>query len=171
MKLDLTLSIAAIVTALTTSGLFFFLHYCIEPKKEARRKKSEKFKNFYAPLYLMINARLSLYIFNVEKNGSDVEKMYFSDIRSYGKAEFIDNEYVIKFVLENSSYASTELLDELEYYIYDVSEMAETGERHKNLVEIIVKEYQQLRKELKMDYDEDALKTGIPKRIRSLRKM
>ncbi|MDF9523184.1 hypothetical protein P5815_21895 [Bacillus cereus] len=170
MKLDLTLSIAAIFTSLTTLGLFFFLHYCIEPKKEARRKKSEKFKNFYAPLYLMINARLSHYIFNLEKNGRDAEQMYFSDVQSYGKPAFIDNAYVIRFVLENSSYASTELLDELEYYIYDVSEQLETGDRHKHLVEIIVKEYQQLRKELKMDYDEEALKTGFPKRIRSLKK-
>ncbi|MEI2316481.1 hypothetical protein [Bacillus paramobilis] len=166
MKLDLTLSIAAIVTSVITLGLFAFLHYHIEPQKEERRKKSEKFKNFYAPLYMMINARLSLYFHSVEKNGRDVEQIFFDDA---GSPEFIDNKYVISFILQNSSYASTELLDELEYYIYDVSQRGETGERHKNLVGTIVKEYQQLRKELGMDYDDDALKTGIPKRIRSLR--
>ncbi|HDR7797823.1 TPA: hypothetical protein QCY03_001572 [Bacillus tropicus] len=166
MKLDLTLSIAAIFTSMTTLGLFFFLHYCIEPKKEARRKKSEKFKNFYAPLYMMINARLSLYFHSVKNNGRDVERIFFDDA---GSPAFIDNKYVISFILQNSSYASTELLDELEYYIYDVSQRGESGERHKDLVVLIVKEYQQLRKELGMDYDDDALKTGISKRMRSIR--
>ncbi|OOR57484.1 hypothetical protein BGP34_13465 [Bacillus mycoides] len=165
MRIDMSLSIAAIVTSVITLGLFLFLHYYIEPKKEARRKKSEKFKSFYAPLYMMINARLSHYFHSVKHNGRDVERMFFDDA---GSPPFIDNKYVISFILQNSSYASTELLDELEYYIYDVSQKGEGGERHKNLVGIIVKEYQQLRKELGMDYD-DALKTGIPKRMRSLR--
>ncbi|MGG3404436.1 hypothetical protein BKK39_23225 [Bacillus cereus] len=164
MSIELTIT-STVITSLAT---FLCLHYIIEPRKENRRKKSEKFKNFYAPLYMMINARLSLYFHSVKNNGRDVEPIFFDDA---GSPAFIDNKYVISFILQNSSYASTELLDELEYYIYDVSQRGESGERHKNLVVVIVKEYQQLRKELGMDYDDDALKTGIPKRIRFLRSM
>ncbi|MEZ2366387.1 MULTISPECIES: hypothetical protein [Bacillus] len=162
MKLDSTVSFAAVITL----GSFLLLHYFIEPRKEKKRKKSEKFKNFYAPLYMMINARLSFVIFRAKHDDSNLENVYFNDA---GSPAFINNNYVIKFIIENSAYASIELLNELELYIRDVTEMDDSSEKNKRLIGIIVKEYQQLRKELKMEYDKNELKTGIPKEIQSLR--
>ncbi|ANV73995.1 TPA: hypothetical protein ACGX4N_000683 [Bacillus cereus] len=163
MKIDSTLSFAAIITL----SSFVLLHYVIEPRKEKKRKKSEKFKNFYAPLYMMINARLSLIRTHGKRNGA--KELYFSDA---GSPPFINDNYMFEFVLENSSYASVKLLSKLDAYIRSCTESGGGDhEEIEELIKIVVKEYQQLRKELKLEYNKSELETGIPESIQILRNL
>ncbi|HDX9660570.1 TPA: hypothetical protein ROY05_005311 [Bacillus toyonensis] len=160
----MTLSIAVMVTSIVTLGLFLLLHYVIEPRKEKKRKKGEKFKELYAPLYMIINARLSSLVMHGQKYGAD--QLYFSDAGAPG---IISDNYMIEFALKNSSYASPELLNALDIHIRNISEDKYRYMDIENLVKVIVKEYQQLRKELKLEYDEKELATGIPNRIIEIR--
>lgn len=164
MKLDSTLSMAAIITSIVTLLLFSLLHYVIEPRKEKKKKKSGKFKELYAPLYMIINARFA----GLVKGGSkfDAQRLYFTDAGSPG---IIDDNYMIEFFFKNSSYASLQLLHEFDIYVKNVSVGHYSHVNVERLVKLIVKEYQQLRKELKLDYNQKELETGIPTRIKELR--
>lgn len=166
MRVDTSLSIAAIVTSLITLGLFVFLHYYIEPRKEKRRKKGEKFKELYAPLYMMINARLSTVILHEQQKGA--ENLQFTNGGSEG---FIDDDYMIEFALKNSSYASFELLWELDAYIRYATAGKLTSLEYENLTKTVVVEYQQIRKDLGIEFDQKELETGIPTAIRHIRTM
>ncbi|MBH0345684.1 hypothetical protein BK731_00600 [Bacillus thuringiensis serovar muju] len=151
-------------TSIVTLGLFLLLHYVIEPRKEKKRKKSEQFKELYAPLYMIINARLGSLVMYGRKYGA--EQLYFNNAGAPG---IINDNYMIEFVLKNSSYASNELLSVLDIHIRNVSEERYKYIELENLVKVIVKEYQQLRKELKLKYDEKELETGLPTKVREIR--
>ncbi|MBT2576162.1 hypothetical protein J7E43_01675 [Bacillus sp. ISL-8] len=152
------------VTSIVTLGLFLLLHYVIEPRKEKKRKKSEQFKELYAPLYMIINARLGSLVMHGQKYGA--EQLYFNNAGAPG---IINDNYMIEFVLKNSSYASNELLYVLHIHIRNVSEERYNFMDLENLVKVIVKEYQQSRKELKLKYDEEELETGLPTKVREIR--
>ena len=163
MAIDSTFTVPAIIAL----GTFMALHFVIEPIKERKRKRKEKFKELYSPLYMIINARLSLVKTQGRRNGAI--ELSFSDA---GSPPFINDNYMIEFTLENSSYASVKLLNELDTYIQSSTELS--GGNHESIEELIktvVKEYQQLRKELKLEYDKNELKTGIPTAIRHIRGM
>ena len=164
MKFELTLSITAIATSVVTLGLFLLLHYVIEPRKEKKRKKSEKFKELYAPLYMIINARLGSLVMHGQKYGA--EQLSFNNAGAPG---IINDNYMIEFALKNSSYASIELLHVLDIHIRNTSDGWYNHMDIEELVKVIVKEYQQLRKELKLKYDEKELETGIPTKVREIR--
>ncbi|WP_235713329.1 hypothetical protein [Bacillus mycoides] len=164
MKFDLTLSMAAMVTSIVTLVLFLLLHYVIEPCKEKKRKKSEKFKELYAPLYMMINARLTTVILHEEQKGA--ENLHFTNGGSEG---FIDDDYMIEFVLKNSSYASVELLWELDNYNRYATDGTLTSLEYENLTKTVITEYQQIRKDLGLEYNEKELETGLPTAIRHIR--
>ncbi|MGR5996622.1 hypothetical protein ACT7DF_06215 [Bacillus cereus] len=153
MGVDSTFTVPAIVAL----GTFVLLHFVIEPRKERKRKRKEKFKELYSPLYMIINARLSLIRTHGRRNGA--KELYFSDA---GSPPFINDNYMIEFTLENSSYASFKLLNELDAYIRSCTESGGGDhEKVEELIKIVVKEYQQLRKELKLEYDKSELETGI----------
>ncbi|MED1478215.1 hypothetical protein COF81_19670 [Bacillus pseudomycoides] len=166
MKLDLTLSIAAIVTSTITLGLFLFSNYVIEPRKEKKRKKEEQLKNLYAPLFTMIITELVSVPIGVRNN--QTEMVLFTDrSKEYCK----NNSHFVKFALDNSRYASAKLLFELHKYVEDVMVEYHSPKNPiifpvDNLVRVIVKDYNQLRKELKEEYDTDELITGIPNVIK-----
>ncbi|MEK4892200.1 MULTISPECIES: hypothetical protein [Bacillus] len=166
MKIDTTLSIAVLVSSTITLLLFVLQHFIIEPSKEKKRKQIEKFKELYAPLYMMINAMLTSVILYERENGA--ERLYFTSAGSQG---FINNDYMIEFVLKNSSYASVELLSELDIYICHATGGNLTSLEYENLTKIVVKEYQQLRRDLELKYDENELETGIPTSIRDIREI
>ncbi|ALL23636.1 hypothetical protein BTXL6_20280 [Bacillus thuringiensis] len=149
--------------ALVALGTFLLLHLFIDPKKEKKKKKKEKLKELYAPLYMMINAQLSTCVMIGRQRGS-IGKLYFD---SAGKQPgFIDEDYMIEFILKNSSHASMDLMHRLEKYISNTTEGTYDHEEINSLVVTVVKEYQQLRKELKMDYNKEELETGIPDKVR-----
>lgn len=72
-----------------------------------------------------------------------------------------------KFFLDKAGYSSNELLEAwIEYSSQIVGYKKETTEQ---LVITIVKEYNQLKKELNMPYNENELRTGIPESIKEYR--
>ncbi|MDF9558753.1 hypothetical protein P5757_26535 [Bacillus tropicus] len=158
MEIDWKLTAPAIVALVT----FMLLHLFIEPRKEKKKKRKDKFKELYAPLYMMINARLYECVMHGRQLGR-INQMYFGSAGT--NQGFIDDDYMIEFILKNSSHASVDLLNRLEQYISNASEGAEDAEELKKLVVTVVKEYQQLRKELKIDYNKEELKTGIPDKV------
>lgn len=149
--------------AMVALATFLLLHLIIEPRKEKKKKRKEKFKELYAPLYMMINARLYSCVMFGRQIGR-IDELYFESAGT--QHGFIDDDYMIEFILKNSSHASVDLLNRLEQYISNASEGAEDAEELKKLVVTVVKEYQQLRKELKIDYNKEELKTGIPDKVR-----
>lgn len=111
----------------------------------------------------MINARLySCVMFGRQKGR--IDQMYFDSAGT--NQGFIDDDYMIEFILKNSSHASVDLLNRLEKYISNVSEGTEDAEELEKLVVTVVKEYQQIRKELGIEYNEKELETGIPDKVR-----
>ncbi|MEM5657278.1 hypothetical protein AAHB50_07140 [Bacillus toyonensis] len=137
-------------TVLTTIVTFVILHIIIEPYKARKRRRSEKLKNLYAPLYTMTVAKIRDYALYTKEfpNG----KMVFS-IKT--KPHYLADEYIIEFLLNNSGYASKKLLFEIYGYVEALSKMELQGSSGfvyvDSLVKIIVKEYNQLKKRWAMN--------------------
>ncbi|PFW87234.1 hypothetical protein COL32_27655 [Bacillus pseudomycoides] len=173
MRFDLTITISVIVSALVTVGLFVFLHYVIEPKKERVRKKEEKLKNLYAPLFTMIITELVSVPVGVRNSRTEMA-LFTRRANEYST----DNDHFVKFVLDNSRYANMKLLFEIHNFVEAVMFEKQVTQREgnamtfpiDNLVKVIVKDYNQLKKELKEEYDEEELITGIPNIIKKTRK-
>lgn len=113
-------------------------------------------KNLYAPLYVLISQKIVIGNHVNEKVNSQ-KKIVFG-----GKSglEFTHDEYIMKFFMEKSSYASLELTDEFNKYyskklLGDVRDLSAEP-----IMILVVKEYNQLRKDLKLGYDKAELKTG-----------
>ncbi|PFY80034.1 hypothetical protein [Bacillus toyonensis] len=182
--LDTKITIPAIVAILT----FLVLHFIIDPWKAKKKWKEERFKNLYAPLYTIIISRLGAAgLPNAVRKG---EEIYFGSAGEEGK---INNDYMIEFTLKNSAYASNDLLNAIHDYTYfisstsskiqSVSDKKERTKREaddlieasrkrkvytKRLVITFVKEYNQIKKELDMDYSQEELETGIPEFLKDL---
>ncbi|PGS67595.1 hypothetical protein [Bacillus thuringiensis] len=176
--LDTKITIPAVVAILT----FLVLHFIIDPWKAKRKWKEERFKNLYAPLYTIIISRLGAA--GLPNAVSKGEEIYFG---SAGEEGNINNDYMIEFTLKNSAYASNDLLNAIHDYTYfisstssniqSVSDKKEETKREaddlieasrkrkvytKRLVITFVKEYNQIKKELDMEYSQGELETGIP---------
>lgn len=165
MKFDLTIP----ATVISTVILFLILHYIIEPRKERKKKKEERFKSLYAPLYTMIVAKL--YDSKPIMIKSDSTDMMFW---SKDKPKYLNDEYLIEFVLNNSAYASRELLKVVHKYvealcIEKIDKKIVDYDSVDNLVKVIVKEYNQLKKERREDFSKQELETGIPDFIMEMR--
>ncbi|AXR16974.1 MULTISPECIES: hypothetical protein [unclassified Bacillus (in: firmicutes)] len=182
--LDTKITIPAIVAILT----FVVLHFIIDPWKAKKKWKEERFKNLYAPLYTIIISRLGAAgLLNAVSKG---KRIYFGSAGEEGK---INNDYMIEFTLKNSAYASNDLLNAIHDYTYfisstrsiikSVSDKEERTQREaddlkeasrkreeytKRLVITFVKEYNQLKKDLDMDYNKVELETGIPEFLKDL---
>ncbi|MED0990282.1 hypothetical protein [Bacillus nitratireducens] len=166
MKFDLNIPAAVISSVI----LFLILHYIIEPRKERQKKKQEQFKTLYAPLYTMIIAKL--YDSKPIMENSDCTDMMFW---SRDKPKYLNDEYLIEFVLNNSAYASRELLNAVHKYvealcIEEINKKIVGYESVDNLVKVIVKEYNQLKKERGEEFLKTELETGIPEFIQEMRK-
>ncbi|PFB12668.1 hypothetical protein CN399_20805 [Bacillus cereus] len=162
MKLEMTLSLAAIITASTTWILFLISHFYLEPKKEKRKQREEKLKNLYAPLYTKIVTRL----LEVPKAWRDQDKNMIL-YKSPEMKNYRENNHFVQFIISNSRYASVELLAEVHRYVVDV-EYARTVPSGiqfisvDKLVKVIVMEYNQVKKDLDEEWDEGELRDGIP---------
>ncbi|MGE6503571.1 hypothetical protein ACQKF0_26095 [Bacillus wiedmannii] len=182
--LDTKITIPAIVAILT----FLVLHFIIDPWKTKRKWKEERFKNLYAPLYTIIISRLGAAgLLNAVRKGEDI---YFGSAGEEGK---INDDYMIEFTLKNSAYASDNLLNAIHDYTYFISstsskiksvldkkertkieadELIEASRKRKvyteRLVITFVKEYNQIKKELDMEYSQEELETGIPGFLKDL---
>jgi hypothetical protein len=137
-------------------------HFIITPYKERRNRKREQLKNLYAPLYGIINVRSKLVIELSMKS----KKLMLGNADNM---EYQSREHMEKFILDKAGYASNELLDAwIEYSSQLVGFKKETTER---LVFTVVKEYNQLKKDLNLPYNEEELRSGIPESIKEYREI
>jgi hypothetical protein len=162
VKIDPTITGAVIASVV----LFLILHYWIEPGKEQRRKKEESLKSLYAPLYTMVIARLHVgKLLTGALNGREIHFGYV------GGKEFINDEYMIEFFLSNSSYASNGLIIVMQSYIENVYSDDRNAklEYTEKLTKLVIREYNLLKKDLKLDHCNSELSTGLPSFIIEMR--
>ncbi|MGD7021946.1 hypothetical protein ACQCVK_05100 [Rossellomorea vietnamensis] len=154
--------LSVIISASVAILIAVLNHFIITPYKENRSRKREQLKNLYAPLYGIINVRTKLVIgFSMRKKklmlGNVDDKTYQTE------------EYMEQFILERAGYASHKLLDVwIEYTSQFGDYDKETTER---FVVTIVREYNQLKKDLNLPYNPEELRTGIPESIKEYRKL
>jgi hypothetical protein len=152
--------VSVLISATVAVLIAVLNHFIITPYKEKRSRKREQLKNLYAPLYGIINVRTKLVI----EQSMRAKKLMLGNV---GDIEYQSREYMEKFFLDKAGYSSNELLEAwIEYSSQIVGYKKETTEQ---LVITIVKEYNQLKKELNMPYNENELRTGIPESIKEYR--
>ncbi|WP_144424650.1 hypothetical protein [Paenibacillus xylanivorans] len=150
--------LSAGVSALIAVTTFLILHFFIEPYKEKKRRKFDRLHILYSPLYALIVARAYLFeTFNVPSKSPVV-------LGSIKDHEFLTKEFTDKLMFDKSAYASTELLDAWGKYVSSIVKTPD--EVVERFVKVAVKDYNELKKELGMDYDKEEYKTGLPKNIR-----
>ncbi|MFT4497670.1 MULTISPECIES: hypothetical protein [Bacillus cereus group] len=156
---------SAVITSIIT---FVILHLFIEPRKEKKRKREEKLKNLYAPLYTMTLAKLV-----------DIPSdRRMEDIRFCIKIEsgYLSTEEYIQFIMKNSRYASSELLlevhklvEKLAYKRNKINAFDDSPYVYvDDLTMLVVKEYNQLKKQMNEKYDESELNTGTPSLLKEI---
>lgn len=150
----LSAGISAVIAVLT----FLILHFFIEPYKEKKRRKFERLHNLYSPLYALILARAHLY------DSFTIPKKSVVMLGSIKDHEFLTKEFTDKLMFDNSSYASTELLDAWGKYVSSIG--ITPNDVVERFVKIAVKDYNELKKQLRMEYDREEYETGLPKIFR-----
>lgn len=155
--LDTKVTIPVIVSIIT----FLILHLFIEPIKAKKKHREDSLKNLYAPLYTIILCRLGVggVMARINKNITGERQIVLGSVGNKGLTSF---DYMLEHVLKNSGYASHALLLEINRYSEKYLAKEVTATDSENLMIVIVKEYNALKKKLKMEYSKPELKTGIP---------
>jgi hypothetical protein len=152
-----------LTTALISAGVALFIavlnHFIITPIKEKRANKRSKLKNFYAPLYSLVSSRL-----NLVKPQIVMKQQYM--LGSKSESKYFNKEYMEMFFLERSGYASDELI---KTWIELTSSLVPDPNKTKRFINQLVKEYNQLKKELGMEYNKKGLQTGIPEVLKDVK--
>lgn len=143
----------AVITSIAT---FCLIHFVIEPIKRKKEYKKERLKSLYSPLYVLVSHKIVMGNHANKINGRPTKIIFGGK----NELDFTKDEYMIKFFMDKSSFASVELIDAFnDYYmkklLNDVQDLS--AER---IMKLVVKEYNQLRKDLKLDYSREELKTG-----------
>lgn len=141
---------------------FLILHFFIDPMKEKKKRKMEQYKNFYAPLYTIVITRLnSAKDFSLKHNRM---ALGHTDKKPHLQPNFME-----EFIIKNCGYASENLIDAFKDYATSI------GAIEKDISETftmtVVKDYNKLKKELKMNYNKEELETGIPEVLKEFRTM
>ncbi|ASS75785.1 hypothetical protein CIG75_12840 [Tumebacillus algifaecis] len=155
--------IAVIITQAVVVLLFSSLHYWVEPRKEKKKHRKEVLMNFYSPVYAALVVRGKMHINAEERNGRP-KPNFIRIISIEAKDEdYIDRRWIEKFIHENIGYASSELVEAWAAYVSSTTMFGKVDHKYTEaLVKAIVIEYNKLRKEFGMSYDEDELRTGYP---------
>lgn len=135
-------------------------HFIISPIKEKRNRKREQLKNLYAPLYSLICLR----IFLVKDLSLSSKKLQLGNVKGI---DYHSRSYMEQFILDRSGYCLTELTNAWINYSSQFGNFKK--EYTEELVVATVKGYNQLKKELKMSYNKEELRTGIPDVINEYR--
>ncbi|UTR11056.1 hypothetical protein MM300_01605 [Evansella sp. LMS18] len=135
-------------------------HFIIEPIKAKRQWKRQQLTNFYAPSYGLTLAKINI-----------VKDFCLSKKRiSLGTADtlkVLSKDYFAEFIIKNSGYASPEFLNAWKDFIGKFPSPTEKETRE--VVSVLVKDYNRLRKELGYTYNQKELDTGIPEILKELR--
>lgn len=135
-------------------------HFIIEPIKERRRWKKQQLTNLYAPAYALLCAKISPIVDLCLRKERII--IGHSDLYS-----FLDKDGLHELILKNAGYGTMEFLDAWTEYIGSFPKPNEDTV-HK-FVTILVKDFNQFKKDLKQKYNEVELETGIPEVIKGLR--
>lgn len=155
-----TVILSAIISATVAIFIAVLNHFVITPIKEKKQRKSEQLKVLYAPLYSLICLRILM----VKKISLSERKLMLGNM---GDNEYQKKEHMEKMIMDRSGYCFNDLMDA---WITYASQFASFKKEHtEQLVISVVKGYNQLRKELKLSYSKEELKTGIPEVIKEYR--
>jgi len=155
-----TVILSAIISATVAIFIAVLNHFVITPIKEKKQRKSEQLKVLYAPLYSLICLRILM----VKKISLSERKLMLGNM---GDNEYQKKEHMEKMIMDRSGYCFNDLMDA---WITYASRFASFKKEHtEQLVISVVKGYNQLRKELKLSYSKEELKTGIPEVIKEYR--
>lgn len=139
---------------------FLVVHFFIEPMKDKKRRKLEQYKIFYAPLYTIVITRAS-----IAKDYSIQQKRMM--LGNTDKKPHLKPDFMEEFIIKNAGYASEDLIDAFKDYASSI------GGIHKDISErftkTVVKDYNKLRKDLRMTFNKAELQTGIPEVLKEFR--
>lgn len=146
---------ASVVAILIT----MIIHFRIEPRKAEKKKKQQELLNLYGPLYVLVSSRI-----NLVRNKCLEQKRIL--LGSDPDKKHLLRRNMERYMLKNAGYGSVKLMDAfVEYVSSDRPDEEVTNE----FVFTLVKEFNSLKKELDLPYNEEELKTGIPDVIKELR--
>lgn len=152
-----------IISVLISASVALFIailnHFIITPIKEKRKRKREQLNNLYAPLYSLISTRL-----NIVKPQIVIKGEYL--LGSNQQSVYLNKEYMETFFLERSGYASDKMIDA---WIGYTGVIIPDRKATKNFITQMVFEYNQLKKELGLNYNSRELETGIPEVLKDVK--
>lgn len=152
-----------LAAAFISAGVALFIailnHFIVTPCKEKRARKRSRLNNLYAPLYSLVSTRLDLVKSDIVING-----LYMLGTKDGSK--YLNKEYTEMYFLERSGYASDELI---EAWIAYSGSLLPNQDKTKKFIFQIVKEYNQLKKELRMNYNPRELETGVPEVLKGVK--
>jgi hypothetical protein len=152
---------AALISAAVAFIILALNFFIIEPRKEKRNLRKEKLKNLYAPLYILLISQSKLAkSYNPQKS-----HMLFYYVKEEDKL-MLSRTAIHKLVFAQIGYASNEFIELWTKYS---STIPQKDENLHPLAVLAIKEYNQLKKDLNLPYDEQELKTGIPEHYKELR--
>lgn len=151
-----------IISAFISAGVallsFIVLQFFIEPWKQRRKLLEDRHNKLYAPLYGIVIARGKLGHF--DKNQSVIRLAQTDE-------HFLNRETMEKLVYDNAGYASLELMTAWAKYTSAIGHFS--SELTIEFVSIVLKDYHTIRKQLRIPYNKEELRTGIPDEYEYLR--
>nr|WP_263327868.1 hypothetical protein [Neobacillus sp. Marseille-Q6967] len=134
--------------AITIAVINHFVTFVVYRHKNKKSKLENKLKALYSPLYLQVRAL-----------ANNDPRLNMEAITLDARMDGFSEEDINKILNENAIYASSELIEKwMDFFFYRSSNTS----AH-NFAVTVVKEYNELRKELKLEYDEIELASGYPK--------
>ncbi len=97
--------LSVIISASVAIFITVFNHFIYTPIKEKCNRKREQLKTFYAPLYGLVIARIYLIKPEIVKRGKIM-------LGGLSDSSWLNNEYMDKFIVEKTGYASYALIEE-----------------------------------------------------------
>lgn len=149
----------AVISALVTITLFVVLNFLLVPQQEKRKARQEQLNKLYAPVYGLLLAQLE-----IGKNAS-VDRIILG---GYGGHDFLTKLEIDKMIYDNLGYASSNLIEAWAPFSAR-GKLPVSTELQENLVMVVVKDYNELKKQLRLPYNAKELKTGIPEIVKYLR--
>ena len=154
MDIDIRI-LAVIISALVSISIVLLKEFVFDGLKHRKEDKNERLKNFYAPFYSILLHRLHFGV----TTGS-------LTLGSGSNHKFTAEEYMDDFIVKNAGYASEELLAA---WIIRSNAFPPSPQMSRDLISIAVKEYNDLKKQLKLEYSTEELKTGVPDMFKEFR--
>lgn len=151
--------LSALISAAVALIIAFSNHFIIQPLKAKRRLKRDMLTDLYMPLYGILTARINLAKDECFEKGQIV-------LGNRSDDPYLKEHFMEEFILNHAGYASQDLIFAWSNYSYSADRWTT-----KILVKCIVKEYNQLLKELGRNYNKEELETGIPEIIKEFRNM